>query len=186
MKTIFKVPGVSGIHIPILEQVDGFFKVDPHTSKGKLTQDYTVTFAFPGINVTTVLFGYTYGFHRITREYSRTNFFPSAAMEFEVLYVIISIFQKSPLIEQSLNNGTLLPTITIKRYGWVEGKTTVLKEHIFGTNHFFHVVQILDYEVVGIRYNSLEIKVNAFDQEGKATGTTSSKVSSSTGVCEVK
>jgi type VI protein secretion system component Hcp len=182
----FRIPGFSKVVVNLSEKVDEPGNEFGNNIVGKNTRDMTVSFHLPSKKVRTVLFGYCFGMNRRTREHSTANFYPDASMQLEEAYFIISVAKTVPSLEQCLNNGTKLSEVHLARWGWVEGTLTTLTEVFFRTVYIVHLVQILDYIAVGIKYCSIETTINAYAQDGKSRGKTSTEISTISGVCVAK
>ncbi|MDR1908128.1 MAG: hypothetical protein LBQ43_04705 [Holosporales bacterium] len=99
----------------------------------------------------TELFGFTYDTLRETVGHSVNQLIASASIRHSDVVIIIQNGTYSPILEQYMNDGTLIKKMVIYRSGFIEGKRRLLEKRTFKDCYVTQFKQILDFLVLHVR-----------------------------------
>lgn len=169
------LPGRGRFRIPVI----GTKKNNEQSGISKATPEWVIEFgSIPRLE----LFGFSAGTTRDTLGYAGSILYAGAATRFSDLVVVIENTENSPVLEQMMNDGTLLEQIVIIRQGWINASLQTIEERIYSACYITQFRQILDYVVLFIRTLKREEKITIYDQKGQANGQAVSHVDQLTGI----
>ncbi|MDR1597552.1 MAG: hypothetical protein LBR89_01290 [Holosporales bacterium] len=175
-----RLPGRSTVFVPVI----GTKKNNELSGISKATREWTVTID-PAIPDSTELYGFSYNTTRETVGHAVNQLIANAATRLSDLIIIIQNATYSPVLEQYMNDGTMIPMITIQRWGWINSALTELDKREFGVCYVTQFRQILDYLVLFIRPIQRDEKILIFGQNGESKGQAVSSISATTGISSV-
>lgn len=184
---IIKLAGRSLIHFPI----HGTNKNNELSGISKSTPEWMIRMddileghvsSHAGDSKGTQLFGFSYHTERETVGYPVNQLIANAAFRLSDLIVLIQNATYSPILEQYMNNGTLINNIVITRWGWIGASLTQLEQRVFSICYITQFRQILDYVVLFVRYVEVHENIYIYSQTGESMGQTGSKISALTGL----
>ncbi|MDR1207813.1 MAG: hypothetical protein LBJ89_00510 [Holosporales bacterium] len=184
-----RLPGRSAMRMPVI----GVRKNNELSGISKATQEWTLEvgdiFGSHKIHDSeetlanhTELFSFSYDTVRETVGHSVNQMIANAATRFSDLVVIIQNATYSPVLEQYMNNGTMIPCVKIHRWGWINNSLVELECREFNVCYITQFKQILDYITLFIRPIERSECFSVYSQDGSKVGeTASSTVNAETG-----
>ncbi|MDR1907434.1 MAG: hypothetical protein LBQ43_01050 [Holosporales bacterium] len=187
-----RLPGRSTMKLPVVRTK----KNNELSGISKATQEWTIKIgdilgkgktidAADTIPNSAELYSFSYDTVRETVGHSVNQLIANAATRFSDLVVIIQNATYSPILEQYMNNGTMIPIVTIERWGWIANKLTQLEERTFNVCYITQFRQILDYVVLFIRAIERVEKTAVFAQNGTSAGNAASTTNAELGTQKI-
>lgn len=168
------LPGRGRFRIPVV----GTKKSNEQSGISKATPEWVVEIGnIPQLE----LFGFSAGTTRDTLGHAGSVLYAGAATRLSDLVIVVENTEHSPVLEQMMNDGTLVETIVITRQGWINSSLQTIEERTYSSCYITQFRQILDYVVLFIRTLIREEKIMIYDQTGQANGQAVSSVDQITG-----
>lgn len=173
------LPGRGRFRIPIV----GTKKNNDQSGISKATPEWTVSIG----DIKFELFGFSAGTTRDTLSHAGNPLYANAATRFSDLVIVIENTEHSPVLEQIMNDGSLINTITIIRQGWINSVLQTLEERIYKSNYITQFRQVLDYVVLFIRTLERTEEITIYKQTGAPEGkVVSNTINQMTGTSSAK
>ncbi|MDR0631499.1 MAG: hypothetical protein LBF66_02955 [Holosporales bacterium] len=122
------------------------------------------------------LYSFAYNTERETVGHSVNPMIANAATRFSDLAVIIQNASYAPVLEQYMNNGTMIPYVNIHRWGWINNSLVELEIREFRICYVTQFRQILDYLTLFIRPIERSECFSVYSQDGSKVGETASSI----------
>jgi hypothetical protein len=169
------LPGRGRVSMPVIRTQ----KQTDLSGVSKATPEWSVVIG--SLTGTIELFGFFYNTTRETLGHSINQLVSSSAPRYSDLVILIQNQTYSPILEQYMNNGSIITVITITRWGWINGTISMLEQRIFSSCYITQYRQVLDYLALFINYREKEEKTIVYSQQGAQTGSVVSSTSATTG-----
>lgn len=193
--TVVTLPGRGRLKIPVV----GTAKSREASGISKATKEWTVRmdsiFAHtadlywrdtpageePPTTTEIELFGFTYNTQRETLSHSVNQLIACASIRHSDLIIIIQNATYSPILEQYMNDGTLIREVVLHRSGFIGGVNCILEERWFKDCYITRFIQVLDFVVLHIRVLAREESSYIYAQDTTSQGMSVSAVDFRTG-----